>query len=634
MVFFPNPFFLDGKLNILHPLSCNGKKNLFIGAQKRTCCSWCLIHTQCSCLAVNVSFHSLPCLGTCACVNIKYFYVAKCVWHLAENNNCRNTLRFKCHNELYRLHDHCQTQTVCQICFAKRLASWEGIGYCHSLFQMPRRRKQSPPPPPNLSTRPKRSRRLTQKARSALTDEEPVSQPPNPQIINAFPVPDNVEPLLPQQSGETSHTSTNSDPLLVALLEEVRRQGRAIQALQTQRNEPPPPIVPPPAPAGQPPTAQATLNVLQAQPTPAAVQPSSAALATVNTLTSAAAHSALGQLSTTTLATANAQPVVHPSPADKVSGVTDEAQGLSGSDTIFSGVRVQLQPDSRTLITAGMPLGHLLSAKIKQDIWDDKFVDMAALLYPDTHTSSYGVQFAGDLASEQGHGELRFAPRKKVITINDWVKAFQIYMAVYIQKPGREACAPELLTYMAEIQSIAEDGLDWALYDDQYRRDRASNLSPPPWSAVNQPLHNVIMRKRNSGMPPGQAQQKPSTGNFCNNHNTSSIPVGFCYAYHSRTRRCEKVNCPFKHQCFTCNHPRHHPVFTCRPRPSSSPHNQYSNQQNTFRRPFANTYRYWSLVQPPWWLWPQQSQVSGKRVQWRFPYYVWKKPRRFEVVGF
>ena len=238
--------------------------------------------------------------------------------------------------------------------------------------------------------------------------------------------------------------------------------------------------------------------------------------------------------------------------------------GLSGSDTIFSGVRVQLQPDSRTLITAGMLLGHLLSAKIKQDIWDDKFVDMAALLYPDTHTSSYGVQFAGVLASEQGHGEHRFAPRKKkVITINDWVKAFQIYMAVYIQKPGREACAPELLTYMAEIQSIAEDGLDWALYDDQYRRDRASNLSPPPWSAVNQPLHNVIMRKRNSGMPPGQAQQKPSTGNFRNNHNTSSIPVDFCFAYHSRTRRCEKASCPFKHQCFKCNHPRHHPAFTC-----------------------------------------------------------------------
>ena len=227
---------------------------------------------------------------------------------------------------------------------------------------MPRRRKQSPPPP-NLSILPKRSRRLTQKARSALTDEEPVSQPPNPQIINAFPVPDNVEPVLPQQSGETSHTSTNSDPLLVALLEEVRQQGRAIQALQTQRNEPPPPIVPPPAPAGQLPAAQATPNVLQAQSTPAAVQPSSAALTTMNTLTSAAAHSVLGQPSSTTLATANAQPVVHPSPADKVSGVTDEAQGLSGSDTIFSGVRVQLQPDSRPLITAGMLLGHLLSAK-------------------------------------------------------------------------------------------------------------------------------------------------------------------------------------------------------------------------------------------------------------------------------
>ena len=44
------------------------------------------------------------------------------------------------------------------------------------------------------------------------------------------------------------------------------------------------------------------------------------------------------------------------------------------------------------------------------------------------------------------------------------------YIYVYIQKPGREGLATELLTYMAEDQSIAEEALDWAMYDEQYTR--------------------------------------------------------------------------------------------------------------------------------------------------------------------
>ena len=71
-------------------------------------------------------------------------------------------------------------------------------------------------------------------------------------------------------------------------------------------------------------------------------------------------------------------------------------------------------------------------------------------------------------------GDPANASKEKNSSISDWSKAFSTFISVYIQEPGREGDATQLLTYMAEIQSITEDGLDWFMYDDLYRRDKAS----------------------------------------------------------------------------------------------------------------------------------------------------------------
>ena len=141
--------------------------------------------------------------------------------------------------------------------------------------------------------------------------------------------------------------------------------------------------------------------------------------------------------------------------------------------SILLSVRVQEAPEPCPLFTAGMPLGHSLPAKLKQDIWDGKYRDMASLLYADTHTS-YGVWFANDTSDEGGGGELEFTKQRKKIT-----KAFATFISVYIQRPGTEGDVTDLLAYMHEVQSIAEDGFDWASYDKLYRRDHASTLNPP-----------------------------------------------------------------------------------------------------------------------------------------------------------
>ena len=189
------------------------------------------------------------------------------------------------------------------------------------------------------------------------------------------------------------------------------------------------------------------------------------------------------------------------------------------SPLVVGRVGVQLAPDPRPMITAGMPLGHSLPEKLKQDIWDDKFIDMAALLYPVTHTT-YGVQLSGDLENGQGLGEIQLThQRKKISSISDWSKAFSTFISVYIQKPGREGDATQLLTYMAEIQSIAEDGLDWFMYDDLYRRDRASTKNPPSWATVNQTLHNKIMRKHTTAVASPCPPLPNSKNHFHNRQN-------------------------------------------------------------------------------------------------------------------
>ena len=150
--------------------------------------------------------------------------------------------------------------------------------------------------------------------------------------------------------------------------------------------------------------------------------------------------------------------------------VSTTATGESHSMLSLSGMGEQDGASPRPLLTAGMPLGHSLPVKIKQDIWDGAYVDLAALLYPDTHTT-YGVQLTGDTSEGSGVGQLSLTQHKKKIhSIGDWTKAFSTFISVYIQKPGWEKDATDLLTYMHEVQSIAEHGLDWASYDEMYRR--------------------------------------------------------------------------------------------------------------------------------------------------------------------
>ena len=249
-----------------------------------------------------------------------------------------------------------------------------------------------------------------------------------------------------------------------------------------------------------------------------------------------------------------------------------------------------------------MPLGQNLPAKIKNDIWDGKFVDLAKMLYPDSHTT-FGVQ----MNSETGLGELKLTQhKKKISSISEWQKAFNTYISVYIQKPGREAEAADLLTYMSEVQSIAESNLDWYTYDDLFRRDRAANPNPPPWSSLNQSIHNLILRKRSSGpdqtgsastsykhSSEGYQSDRSSNRAYRSDKFSTEIPYGYCFLHHTYGKTCTKRSCDYKHLCYKCNSPKPHPQFNCgRQNSAQNNNNNHSDPSKKSDKNFNKSKKY------------------------------------------
>ena len=147
---------------------------------------------------------------------------------------------------------------------------------------------------------------------------------------------------------------------------------------------------------------------------------------------------------------------------------------------------------------------------------------------------------------------------------------------MYIQKPGREGLSTELLTYMAEVQSITEDGLDWAMNDEQYRWECASSEAPFSWATVNQTLHNKILHKRlitvMSPASPGFLLSVLPTPTWVALQSVRIFTTKLvayqqgsaCFEFNSPGKYCSKSPCTYKHTCFKCKGGKPHPQFLYR----------------------------------------------------------------------
>ncbi|CAG2205563.1 unnamed protein product [Mytilus edulis] len=119
-------------------------------------------------------------------------------------------------------------------------------------------------------------------------------------------------------------------------------------------------------------------------------------------------------------------------------------------------------------------VGEHVSFKIKEKIWEGKFIELHSLLRTQKEMEEVDE---GDLKLKRGKICIEKRSSGVYLSINEWTSAFMIFMSVYIEKYSTRA--QELLKYMRDIRLAATRSENWATYDEQFRLkiEKNPNLS-------------------------------------------------------------------------------------------------------------------------------------------------------------
>ena len=225
----------------------------------------------------------------------------------------------------------------------------------------------------------------------------------------------------------------------------------------------------------------------------------------------------------------------------------------------------------RPLSSFGTLVGNNISRKIKKKIWNHKFIELNCLLphvteEEDNHTT----------AVASGHDrslKLVKPKRQTILSIWQWLEAWEVFMAIYTQKSSHRRHIQALLTYSRDIRNMSKLNYDWLGFDREFRIDRESTKCS--WATVRHDLHLTYGQPRHpTPRQPTPSFQKPEYTQqqqpFLHHSNVRNhplytaqghaIPRGYCIRFHSREVICEKgTECTYLHKCPTCN--RRHPIF-------------------------------------------------------------------------
>ena len=193
----------------------------------------------------------------------------------------------------------------------------------------------------------------------------------------------------------------------------------------------------------------------------------------------------------------------------------------------------------RPIHSGGTTIGQAVKQALKTKIWEHKFVDLSELLYPND-IRGYNLSVVNN-----DQPALSLEPKKgRPMSEQDWGAAFDIFVAVYVEKYPDELNA--ILTYAQHVKDQMRNGAHWRMYDTQFRRDR--EFTKCSWQMVRQDLELRAFR-------PPQQQQAPRS----NNAFKPKLSKGYCFAYHNKDKVCTRDNCRFKHTCPRCGGP--HPQY-------------------------------------------------------------------------
>ena len=236
-------------------------------------------------------------------------------------------------------------------------------------------------------------------------------------------------------------------------------------------------------------------------------------------------------------------------------------QAINQSQIIQSAQGVQLQnagiDHEIKIVSGGLPLGWALEQATKDKIMNDQYIDLSDLLEQGNQQ-----HYAVSIDPESGASFIFTKNKKAIRNIKEWDKAFATYMSVYLQKPDNIRHWAHLITYSNEIKSMADDGLNFLDYDETFREERAGMHTPWDWNVFRQDLFNRIHRKALAYKTNFNTNRKLGFDTKSTGSNIPKVPMGYCFDYHTIGKRCNRLNCSFKHTC-SCGRGQH-TMYTCR----------------------------------------------------------------------
>ena len=200
--------------------------------------------------------------------------------------------------------------------------------------------------------------------------------------------------------------------------------------------------------------------------------------------------------------------------------------------------------------------------------WANEYIDLGPLLHrisPSDHNYNFVVQ----TTQSNARPVISLEPAqkaKRIIAIDQWITAFQTFVAIYTVRFPKDA--PALMKYSETVRDLAAKNAHWRYYDENFRFLRQKTLFP--WDQIHWELWLQALHMQKAA---------PVASSDARNKNLKwPFPSGYCWKFH-RGEKCSGYN--FSHECFKrasqhpankCAFPKRisHPASTTMPRTASS----------------------------------------------------------------
>ena len=212
---------------------------------------------------------------------------------------------------------------------------------------------------------------------------------------------------------------------------------------------------------------------------------------------------------------------------------------------------LESQAPKQIFSSVAVSLSSRVSSKVKAKIWSNEYLDFGTLLSFSPNNQKYSLSLASsDGETTRPHLTLEPSqPVKKIQTINQWLSAFNIFVAIYSEKLPTDT--PKLMKYCEIVRDIAAKPGDWLYYDEQFRFIRQSAPAQYPWDAI----HWELWLKAVTNFRP-KTQFSSDKGPL--RSRSQSFPRGTCWRFHAG-KVCN--GCRFEHICYKCG--SKHPAAQC-----------------------------------------------------------------------